>query len=677
MKILVALTDLEDAKAVSKMFVELGWPEAGAVDSSDAAVDWINSNGGCDLLLTEVYLTPADGFSLRDTISHHLPGLQTIFTSRYDISSHISDLASAPFLAHPHSLSTLRQCLSELALGTPGFCSEELKSPVPMPPRDEEKPITDAFVGTLLGDYAIEAKVFQRANVTLYRAKQTNIGRLAMLYVLNPEPSIQAECMERFILDVKAKARVSHPLLETVYECGKINDTSFYSCEYLGETTLETLLQSGETITAETSLQIIKTVADVLAFLKSKNVEHLPITPNTIFLPPGQPPRISNITCHHAAAGDESCNDFRSLGEMLLTSLDPSASSHPASNLAKRLVNDALESLAWPKVSQAAERLMSNATSAAPRKIKPADVATPLQKIKKTPHLTRLFLGATGLVLLLTAVMLAHHMRAGSTPTVKDSGTMVKIPAGKFQYQDTIETLPDYYISKYEVTIAEYAEFLKFLEANPDRAAEFAHPEQPVGKTHTPAGWADITTISPPTPGYYSRAKKWGQYMGAALSLDSPVFGVDWFDAYAYAKWKGHRLPTEQEWEKAARGIEGNRYPWGNESTLDLANTGIDFTNNPDAKVGGEKDGFKRWSPVNIPATDKSDFGIMGSYGNVSEWTASWDDYPGMPGARVPVIRGGNWKDNSDANLTRRMLDLSELQSDQSIGFRTAADLPR
>jgi formylglycine-generating enzyme required for sulfatase activity len=251
---------------------------------------------------------------------------------------------------------------------------------------------------------------------------------------------------------------------------------------------------------------------------------------------------------------------------------------------------------------------------------------------------------------------------------------MIEIPAGDFIYQAGEKlSLPTFYIDEFEVTIGQYAEFLKFLEQNPEAAAKFEHPGQPKGKSHVPVDWADQNLATGPMPGYYTRAKKWGRFHDAALDVNCPVFGVDWFDAYAYANWKGRRLPTEQEWEKAARGTQGRKYPWGNDPNLSKANSGNDLDPNP--QRGGEKDGYKRWSPVDGKMEDKSPFGVVGLAGNVSEWTASSGEDPRMQGNKIPVIRGGNWK-NPDYSLTRRVLLLTSLQTDEALGFRTASDSP-
>ena len=173
-------------------------------------------------------------------------------------------------------------------------------------------------------------------------------------------------------------------------------------------------------------------------------------------------------------------------------------------------------------------------------------------------------------------------------------------------------------------------------------------------------------------PGYYTRAKQWGRYQDAFLDVNCPVFGVDWFDAYAYAKWKGRRLPSEEEWEKAARGRGGFKFPWGNEPDPKKVNSGSDF--DPDPKKGGETDGYKRWAPVDAEKGDRSPFGVMGMAGNVSEWTGSFDADPQAPGKKIPVIRGGNWT-NHDYGLTRRVFPSTDLETSDALGFRTASDV--
>ncbi|MBM4147621.1 MAG: formylglycine-generating enzyme family protein [Lentisphaerae bacterium] len=101
--------------------------------------------------------------------------------------------------------------------------------------------------------------------------------------------------------------------------------------------------------------------------------------------------------------------------------------------------------------------------------------------------------------------------------------------------------VPPFLMDKYEVSNAEYRRFVEHVRATADSSME--HPDAPPLKSHDPDGWTR-----------------------PELGKDrQPVVGVDWFDAYAYAKWVGKSLPTEAQWEKAARGLDGRLYPWGDD----------------------------------------------------------------------------------------------------------------
>jgi len=169
-----------------------------------------------------------------------------------------------------------------------------------------------------------------------------------------------------------------------------------------------------------------------------------------------------------------------------------------------------------------------------------------------------------------------------------DGKEMVRIPAGAFLYGDKKETreLPECWIDKAPVTNAEYARFV----------AETGHEPPEHWKAKIPPG--DIA--------------------------DHPVANVSWHDSTAYAEWAGKRLPTEEEWEKAARGTDGRKYPWGDEEpTSDLCNFG---------RNEGRTTPVGKYSPQG-----DSPYGCADMAGNVWEWTSSdYDD-------RNKVLRGGSW----------------------------------
>jgi formylglycine-generating enzyme required for sulfatase activity len=218
----------------------------------------------------------------------------------------------------------------------------------------------------------------------------------------------------------------------------------------------------------------------------------------------------------------------------------------------------------------------------------------------------------------------------------------VLVPGGEFIYQDGERlNLRPFVIDSTEVTVWDYADFLRAIGSD----TRFDHPNQKPHKGHSNPDWET-----------YSRAALAGEiYHGVRLNPSFPAVYVDWFDAYAFAGWKGRRLLTELEWEKAGRGGDGRRYPWGTDMAPNAANLLGSLQTGPSLT---EVRAWKR---------DRSSYGVYDMAGNVSEWTASDD------GQGNPVIRGGNFR-SDNAELTRRILHLSRETKDERIGFRTASD---
>lgn len=237
--------------------------------------------------------------------------------------------------------------------------------------------------------------------------------------------------------------------------------------------------------------------------------------------------------------------------------------------------------------------------------------------------------------------------------------SMVLIPEGAFSMGTDLERadvqnrpqhtvkLPAFWIDKYPVTNAQYAKFVVATSHRP------------------PLNW-----------------KNGKIPQGEVLR---PVTMVSWHDATAYAKWAGKRLPSEAEWEKSGRGIDGRRWPWGNKMESERLNTyyNVGSTTNVNAYPNGA-----------------SPYGVMDMAGNVNEWTA--DDFAPYPGSDAPsdlfkgkilragntkevdivptggsykVLRGGSWKgDPFSSSVFHRNFAFAHFASN-FFGFRCASNL--
>ncbi len=227
----------------------------------------------------------------------------------------------------------------------------------------------------------------------------------------------------------------------------------------------------------------------------------------------------------------------------------------------------------------------------------------------------------------------------------KDGKEMVYVPEGEFLYGENKKkvSLPAYWIDKTPVTNGEFACFVQATGYTTTAEREG------MGCANTGEKWEDI------------KGANWRYPSGHGLGniesgADHPVVQVSWEDARAYAKWAGKRLPTEQEWEKAARGRDGREYPWGEqEPTSELCN----FNKHED-----------RTTPVGkySPQGD-SPFGCLDMSGNIWEWTASQEGDGGR------VLRGGGWSHPAEyVRLVLRSIHDSKERYDTD-GFRCVSDV--
>ncbi len=507
--------------------------------------------------------------------------------------------------------------------------------------------------GATLGDYELTRLIESNEDWALYDAEQKGINRTVNLKALHRYHRRDPEKVEALLKEARSRALVNHPAIALVYEANQENGVNFYARERVDDPSLTELGDRGEKLSDGAVIQFLSSVSDAVSYLVENQMNFRPITGDMIRVGKEGHPKIINSVI----SGEPIFDEAEQIGLLADAVFPLLTKGRYGGELALHALMVRMHGQGDAKVGQAIKTLdqLKVALDYLGEKL----ISGHLESSEKSANRSTIIAGSLiGGGIVLAGIIMALTMGGGTKG--KDFDYMIRIPAGTFIYQENEEVeLEQFWIDEYEVTIGQYAKFLESIEADTEMAKKWRHEDHPASKTtHRPPEWAK----------YYRAAVKGKEYGGTAIDLDCPVMQVDWWDAYAYAHWKGGRLPTEQEWEKAARGTLGNIYPWGNDLDLSRFNSGA---------KGKAGDKYQYWSPVDAMSGDESTYVVKGMAGNVSEWTNSWETDPDDPDKRVPIRRGGSFLTAEDFELTRRRPAKSPEDKDTlTTGFRTVRSIP-
>lgn len=491
----------------------------------------------------------------------------------------------------------------------------------------------DTWIGTSLGSYKILDLIGQGGSGRVYRAEHGFIQREAAIKMLRADLDASDVQHEQFLHEARTIAQMRHPHIVQLYDFGKVHDTYYMVMEYVQGDSLETKLKtaqtSGRLVPGVEVWRIIKQMGEALTYIHEQGVIHRDIKPANILLTQDGNVVISDFGVAKLLAGYGNTTtgtitgtpaymspeqalgkpidhraDLYSMAvivyEMLVGRV-PFRGTLPVTVILKHL-HESVPPLRQfnPAVPQHVEAVLLKVLSKRPE-----------NRYQSVAEFQRALAGASRTI--------RHEPTSASADQVStvvgpDGKEYIYVPAGEFlmgsrEEDDTPSHkvfVDGYYVSRYPVTNAEYH---AFVEAT----------------GHT-------------------RPEHWQGGIYPAWAADHPVVYVSWHDAAAYCRWARGRLLSEAEWEKAARGTDERRYPWGN--TFDSARC--------NSRESDIKDGTRvgKYSP-----SGDSPYGVSDMAGNVWEWVLDWfapaygdsslaHNPMGPATGRAKVIRGGSYYNN-------------------------------
>lgn len=484
-------------------------------------------------------------------------------------------------------------------------------------------------------DYTLTQLIGEDHTSSMWLAEQISVRRNVVLEQLRDVDSTRRE---DFLASVRAKAAVDHPLIASIYEAINEADFCFFAREWLPGENLAAMMQQGITMKPVQVAHILKRIAEACMHLEERGTATDTLKASNIYINSQQVMRISNLAMAGTRSENASATDMAELGHSLPALVEAGASGATRVLTLLHWMTGGVENhtMQWKDVRHYADQIEQQLAVPVTPAQAPTHLRTTALSGKKSPRLA-IILGSVTVVAAIVALMVTKRGSGKIQGKITLDGPIAIAP-GMHPGPDggNINIVRQYWLAAHEVTIGEYFEFLDSLAVLSDKQRVVydneSQPESKVG--HEPEQWPEILAA----------ARKGQQWKGRDLSVNCPVFGVDWWDAHAYCEWKKARLPSQEEWFAAMR-LQ---------------------TENPLTLLPGE------WGDVS--QLDRNGAGFLGMAGGVSEWTRKPANNPSNPlGPKLWVLIGASYAKPASGAMARQWVAERELRRDD-IGFRVAYD---